>query len=196
MSDMFRAETDQLLRLFDCGLLDKLPLLLNDAARETTRLGAVNLCCNAARTKAHALSLVDSAAIVQRMLALLSTSQGEMLHAAVGILANMSGHFDRHITRRLVDDYRALPPLVAALRRVTESGDQTVTLWCLSTLAHVLLVGVAESEDDDRGVNPYIEPIDWLGAFEIVDPLQKHADAQLAEVASRVFSYFIPNDCD
>ena len=103
---------------------------------------------------------------------------------------------DRHITRRLVDEYRALPPMVAALRHATQMADKNVTSLCLFFVATVLTVGDAEAADDDRGVNPYIEPIDWLGAFEIVDPLQKHPDAQLAEVATRVFSYFIPNDCD
>jgi hypothetical protein len=60
----------------------------------------------------------------------------------------------------------------------------------------VLIVGESEAADDDCGVNPYIEPIDWLGAFEIVDPLQNSANAMLAEVARHVFSYFIPNDCE
>jgi hypothetical protein len=95
-----------------------------------------------------------------------------------------------------VDEYRALPTLVAALRRAIEKGDQTMALDCLRTLADVLIVGVAESEDDERGINPYIEPIDWLGAFELVDPLQKSADTETADIAKEVFSYFIPNDCD
>ena len=60
----------------------------------------------------------------------------------------------------------------------------------------MLTVGEAEAADDERGVNPYNEPIDWLGAFELVDPLQKHSDAEMADMAKQVFSYFIPNDCD
>ena len=46
------------------------------------------------------------------------------------------------------------------------------------------------------GGNLYIEPLDWLGVFELADPLQSSADAQTARAATRVFSYFIPNDCD
>jgi hypothetical protein len=194
--NMFRAHTNQLRRLFGSGLRDKLLRLLNDNGRETARLLAANLCIGAALTKVHALTLIDSPPIVERMMALLSTSQGEMLHFSAAFFSNAMSHFDRRITRRLVDEYRFLPPLVAALRRATQSGDQAVSLLCLRTVAGVLTVGKAEAEDDERGVNPYIEPIDWLGAFEIVDPLQKHADADVAAEARRVFGYFIPNDCD
>jgi len=133
---------------------------------------------------------------MERMLALLSISESKMLKRAIGFFTNAMRHRDRQMTRRLIEDYRVLPPLVAALRRATESGDQTVTYWCLAVISHVLIVGDAEAEDDERGINPYIEPIDWLGAFELVDPLQQSADAQMADISKGVFSYFIPNDCD
>jgi hypothetical protein len=129
------------------------------------------------------------------MLALLADSNAEM-RCAVGYFVSVLTHMDRSLTRRLVDDYRFLPPFVAAFRRAVQTADQTSILWCLSLFANLLVVGVAESRDDERGVNPYIEPIDWEGVFELADPLQKHSDAQLAKLATRVFSYFIPNDCD
>jgi len=196
MTNMFNAETDQLRRLFDCGLIDTLPPLLNGAGGEPARLRAEGLCTNAARTKAHALTLIDSAAVVERMLALLATVEGEQLRHVAAFFLNLMSHRNRHVTRRLVDEYRALPPLVTALRRAIQEADQTVILWCLRTVADVLTEGKTEAVDDERGVNPYIEPIDWLGAFEIVDPPQKHSNAELAAVADRVFSYFIPNDCE
>jgi hypothetical protein len=105
-------------------------------------------------------------------------------------------HEDRVITRRLVHEHRALSPLVAALRKSCSSGDSSSTNYCLASLIGVLLVGDLEAADDARGINPYIEPIDWLGAFELVDPLRTHADATLAGAASTMFAYFIPNDME
>jgi hypothetical protein len=192
---LFRANTLQLQRLFDCGLLDKLLQLLNDA-NEPARLGAVNLCTNAAGNKAGALALIDSAPVVERMLALLADSDVSTQQCAFFFFANAMSHLDRRVTRRLVDDYRFLRPIVAALRGAIQTADQTVILWCLRTVADVLTVGKAEAADDERGVNPYIEPLDWEGVFELAGPLQSSSNSEMAAAARRVFGYFIPNDCD
>ena len=144
----------------------------------------------------HARLLLDSAPIVERLLALLPTSEGEMLTHVVDFFNNVLCLRDRHMTRRLVDDFRVLPPLVDALRCAVDSDDRTMTLRCLWSVRHVLIVGSAEAARDPREINPYIEPLDWLGVFELVDPLQQSADAEVAQAATHVFSYFIPNDCD
>jgi len=189
------SEADQLRQLFDCGLADRLPPLLNHADENKVRSTA-HLCSNAAATEACALLLLDSAMIVEWLLALLSTTKGKTLAHVVEFFNNVLGLCDRHITRRLVHEFSMLPALVTVLRRATRSGDQTLTYQCLAIIGHVLTVGEAESKDDERRINPYVDRIDSFGAFELIKPLQDSEDDALADEATRVFSYIFPNDCD
>lgn len=194
--DLFFSRANQLRQLFDCGLADQLPPLLGDGgeeARVDLQL-ATCLCRNAAFVQAYARLLVDSAPVVERLLTLLATSKGETLNHVVGFFNNVLGLCDRHITRRLVHEFSMLPALVTVLRRGTRSGDQTLTYQCLAIISHVLVVGEAESKDDERRINPYVDRIDSFGAFELIKSLRDSEDAALAEEATRSFS-FLPNTC-
>ena len=197
MVNCFVSDTNQLQQLVDCDLLDELSLMLvRPDVTELTRQYAMFLCANAAGTESHALTLIDNDLIVHFMLALLSTAEGELLCYAVGFFNNVMRHGNRHIMRRLVQ-CEALKPLVAVLRRaINGNHDKPTTQSFIHSVSNMLTVGEAEAEDDERGVNPYIEPLDWLGVFELVDPLQNSENPNVADLAIRAYSYFIPNDCE
>lgn len=196
MADLFDSKTAHLRQLFDCGLMDKLLPLLNNSGGELACKNVMPLCSNIVNNKDYALLLINNSLISQRILTLVSTSEGDVLHGALDFVHNIMCHRDRYMTGRLVNDYSALPSIVSTLRRVTGMANPQMTLLCLRAVNNVLVVGVAESEDDPREINPYIEPLDWLGVFELAAPLQKNVDVKLASAATRVFAYFIPNDCE
>jgi hypothetical protein len=154
------------------------------------------LCNNAAPLESFALLLTANVSLIQSVLELLATARGETRHAAAGFLAKTLAHNNRHMTQRLAFEYRALPAIIGALRDACSRDDETLMRLCLACLLHLLRVGDVEAEDDRRGINPYIEPVDTLGEFESVDPIRSGSDEHLAKMAEWVFAYFIPNDTE
>ena len=157
------------------------------------------MCGGTAPLEPFALLLTSSAQLITSLLALLAAESDRKLRQVVAsAFAAMMLSRNRQVARRLVHEYRTLPAIIGALRDGFNSDDEELMLMCLAFLINVLRVGDEEALDDPRGINPYIEPIDWLGAFEIVDPLRSHAynDAHLAEKANAVSAYFIPNECE
>lgn len=100
--------------------------------------------------------------------------------------------------RTLVDTYKVIPALVSMLCDSFKSGHHGLLYVATQALGHVLDAGVLESELDERGINPYIEPIDWLGAFEIWSTLRNDdTHTELSREAGRLFDlFFIPNTCE
>ena len=105
----------------------------------------------------------------------------------------------RGVSSWLVNERRIIPPLVKLLQESRDLGQFDLMRAATEVLDHVLEAGTLESERDLGDINPYIdiEPIDWLGAFELWEAVSDNQDGELAKEAGRLFdSFFIPNNTE